>query len=228
MPRQPYLKCASHKVETEISIGPDAIGQRPEIETLIGYALTTWPHVEAEMALFLGESIGTENAATLAVFQALRRSSSQREAISAATNVLLDDQGKELVSAILTVHKAIEADRNALAHGHFGASSAVNDGILWVDTNEYIKMRLFFALNPTPHWDEPLKREYLSNVWVYKAKDVEKILSNIQELGSIWFNGIDYLSLEPGSALRAEKYQLLSNRPHIAEALKHIRQKNTP
>jgi hypothetical protein len=104
--------------------------------------------VEAEMALYLGELLGTVTASTLAVFQALRRPSGQREAVLAAGRIELDDRDLELLEAILTVHKATETERTALAHGHFGISESVPDGRIWMNATDYVEIRMALKHKP--------------------------------------------------------------------------------
>ena len=72
-----------------MDIGIRAISQRPEHFAVVGKCLAAWPHVEAEMALMLGQLLGADNTAVMAVFQALRRSSVQRDAILEAARVSL-------------------------------------------------------------------------------------------------------------------------------------------
>jgi hypothetical protein len=61
MPRQPILSVVRDTYGMSIKVGVRAIGQRPEIEALIAHCLMTWPHVEAEMALLLGQLTGAPN-----------------------------------------------------------------------------------------------------------------------------------------------------------------------
>ena len=227
MPRQPYMSLSSLKKGTEINVGQGAIGQRPNLEKLIGDCIMAWPHVEAEMALFLGQLIGTDNPASLTVFQVLRRSSSQREAISEAAKVILDTKDQELISAILNVHKAIEAERNALVHGHFGTSSDIMDGILWMNAADYISIRMILSQNAARPEIGEEKLKLLSRVWVYKDKDLQKVFNDIKKMATIWLNSIDYLRLPPGSDARAGKYRQLCGQSHIARELETLRQKNT-
>jgi uncharacterized membrane protein len=118
MPRQPFKPFADQNRGGMIDIGTRATEKRPELFALVGKCLTSWPHIEGEMALVLGQLLGANNAAALAVFQTLRRSSAQRDAISEAAKATLSETDQELLTAILNVHKSVETERNALAHGH--------------------------------------------------------------------------------------------------------------
>ena len=128
MPRQPFKPYVTRKPGGNIEIGTQAVQQRPDLFALVGKCLISWPHIEAEMALLLGQLLGAENRATLAVFQTLRRSIAQRDAISEAARVALNETDQELIFAVLNVHKSIESERNALAHGHLGVYSLMEDG----------------------------------------------------------------------------------------------------
>lgn len=101
MARQPFKPFADKHPGGMIDIGTRAVAQRPELFALVGKCLVSWPHIEAEMALALGALLGADNDAALAVFQILRRSSNQRDAISAAAGPLDIDQ--DLMAAVLNV-----------------------------------------------------------------------------------------------------------------------------
>src|ERR1700724_3338471 len=138
MSRQPYLNLIPRPSGAKYDIGTRSIGTRPDLEKIIGHCLMAWPHIEAEMALVLGQLLGAQRDAALAVFQSLRRSSAQRDAISEASKASLSEADQELLSAVLSVHKSIEAERNALAHGHFGTSTALPDALIWMNTNDFV------------------------------------------------------------------------------------------
>jgi hypothetical protein len=219
MPRQPYLQLVSSTAPTNVGVGTDAIGKRPELEKLVGACLMAWPHVEAEMALYLGEPLGTETPSTLAVFQALRRSGGQREAVLTAGRIELNGTDLELLEAVLTIHKATEAERTALAHGHFGISDSIPDGLLWMNTNDYVAIRL--ALGREGPSDAVMKK-LLSRVWVYKRDALATVFADIKEMARIWYNlrRYDQLLEEPE---RVGFYDELCARPRITRELERRR-----
>jgi hypothetical protein len=180
------------------------------------------------MALYLGQLLGTENAATLAVFQVLRRSSSQREAIMEAGKIVLDATDQELLTAVLNVHKAVESERNALGHGHFGISNNVPDGILWMNSPDYVAIRIFQSGQKTPTWNKEARLNLLSRVWVYKKHDLATIFINIKEIGDIWFNLETYTSLSVNDPLRAELYRQLCDRSLLRQEFDKHRRKTIP
>jgi hypothetical protein len=228
MPRQPYLRVVPEPRGAGIEVSTKAIGERPELEALIGNCLMAWPHVEAEMALLLGHLLGTENAAAIAVFQALRQSRAQRDLISEAAKVTLSESDQELLSAILNLHKSVEIERNALTHGHFGTSTKIPDGIIWMTSADYVSIRSTMASFPTPKWDDAKHLRLLSAISVYKATDLVSIFEDMIEVANSWSNLVRYLRSPKHDRTRADKYRQRCDRPHISRELEKLRRENTP
>jgi hypothetical protein len=185
-----------------------------------------WPPAEAEMALLLAHLLGAEQSeAALAVFQSLRRSSAQRDAISEAARIALIPTDQELLNAILNVHKSVESERNALTHGHFGIYTNVQDSIIWMETKTYVDLKARMELVNQAMTEELLEKLY-SNVYAYKAPDLEKIFTDIKDIADIWYKFILYLRSYP--PIRAESYRQLCDRPRIAQELVKLRREKTP
>lgn len=228
MPRQPLSRVTSSD-QVNPSFGISAINQRPALAAIVGDCLAGWSYVEAEMAVLLGSLLGAENAATLAVFQLLRRSSAQRDALSEAGKIALDVTAQELLSAIFDVHKSIEADRNALAHGHIGFSDKVPNGLLWMSTGDFITFRVEISMTRGTAFDARRYAEFLSKVSVYRDTDLQQILADVTDLWRIWFDFMRYSRLPRlATEERERQYRQLCGRPRIAQALVTLRQKNTP
>jgi hypothetical protein len=114
-------------------MGSETRMQRPDHIAKIGECLTLWPDVDTQLALLLASLLKADAAPTVAVYSVLRRATGKAEAIRAAAAVSLDEPGQQLVAAILAVTQSIEGQRNDLAHGHWGASDLIPEGILWLD-----------------------------------------------------------------------------------------------
>ncbi len=226
MPRQPYLKIVPDPKGGEIDVGTKSIGRRPELEVLIGRCLMAWTHAEAEMALFLGQILGAENAAAMALFQALRQSRSQRIVISEAAKAVLNAANQELLEAILGVHKSMESERNALAHGHFGTSSKLPNDLIWMNTNNYVTVRASIEFTPSREWNDQRHMDLLSQISVYRIPDLTKIFDDFKELGDIWFNLLRYAGMDTTTPRYAELYRQLCDRPHIRPELEKLRREN--
>ncbi|HEY7156148.1 MAG TPA: hypothetical protein VH575_19440 [Gemmataceae bacterium] len=224
MPRQPFRLVANKYRDGQVRIGRDAIAIQPEIFALVGQCLIAWPNVEAEMALALGQLLGAPNEAALAVFQTLRKSLSQRDAVAAAA-VCQGEQDRELINAILNAHASVESERNGLAHGHLGAIMPMNDAILWMNTADYIAFKSLITLKGDRDYNEKKREQLYSSLSYYRRKDVEDILLSIDEIGWIWSELIKYLQAKRPEK-RAELYSQLCDRPRIARELETLRQKN--
>lgn len=227
MPRQPFLPILRGMPGGQFDIGTHALGQRPEMELLVSHCLMAWPPTEAEMALLLAHLLGvTASEPVLAVFHSLRRSSAQRDAISEAGRAVLDPIDRELLSAILNVHKSIESERNALTHGHFGIYTNLADGILWMETKAYVDFKARMELQYQPFTDDVRDALY-STLSVYRKPDLETIFADIKEIADIWHKFIAYL--RAGSPPQhAELYRQLCDRRHIRPELEKLRRERTP
>jgi hypothetical protein len=222
MPRQPFKPFADRNPNGLIDIGTQAMALRPEHFAVVGQCLTAWPHVEAEMALMLGQLLGANNAATMAVFQNLRRSSLQRDALLGAARVILSETDKELITAILDVHQSIEKERNALTHGHLGVYSELEDGILSLSNTVYVAFKAEHVLKGDRTHDQAKSNKLNSALSYYRKNDLERILADIDNLGWIWSDAIRYLQ-EKAPATRDAMYRKLCNRPRIAQELEKLR-----
>jgi hypothetical protein len=131
MSRQPYLSVVRAPRGSKIDIGSHVLGQRPKLQSIICDCLLSWPFVEGEMSVIFGCLLNTDNAAAVAVYQTLRRSTNQRDAIISAANASLVPQDSELIEAVLLANRSIEADRNAFAHGCFGTSTKLENDLVW-------------------------------------------------------------------------------------------------
>jgi hypothetical protein len=178
-----------------------------------------WPHVEIEMAMILGHLIGAKDDATLAVFHNLRRSMAQRDAIMEAAKIVLNPTDLELLSALLNVHKSVETERNSLCHGHFGVSSEVMDGLVWMTTSDYVSLKSNFSLRPET---KPPRDEIMSKLYVYRLP-----VEDIKALGTQWFELLDYFRSRGREPEHGERYRQLCDQPRIAQELEILRQKNS-
>lgn len=226
MPRQPILPALRRQRGGQFDVGTHALRQRPRLESLIANCLMAWPPTEAEMALLLGHLLGAQQSeAALAVFQSLRRSTAQRDAISEAARIVLNASDRELLNAILNVHKSIESERNALTHGHFGIYTLLPDALVWMETKTYVDIKARIELVHQVQTDEVLEKFY-SAVYFYTEPDLETIFSDIKDIADIWSKFISYLRSSP--APRAELCRQLCDRPRIAQELEKLRREKTP
>jgi hypothetical protein len=226
MARQPFAPIRKRNPGGMVRVSNDAFTHAPKLTSLVGQCLMAWSPAEAEMALMLGYLLGADNAAALAVFHSLRRSSSQREAVWEAGKVKLSATDKELLEATLIVHKSIEADRTALAHGHFGYYSKLPHNLLWMNTATYVAAKAHLDLAKKEYdkgdWDKVYAETY-----VYGEADLEQVLDGIVELATLWHRLRDYFRMPIGPK-RDAAYRQQCNQSRTAEALATLRRKNNP
>jgi hypothetical protein len=223
MPRQPYLKMVDRDRSDSLDFSIAALDHRSDLQLIIARCFMAWPIVEIEMAMILGHLLGTKDAAAVAVFEQLRRSSAQREAIMAAANIILEERDKELMSASLNAHKAIESDRNAFAHGHFGVSDLLPDAVVWMSSSDYAPIRSKSVLIGRT----PTVSEITSKVYVYRLKDLKDIFNDVEWLLDYWVSALGYLRTPYSKfGTREELYLQLCDQPRIARELVILRQKN--
>jgi hypothetical protein len=225
MPRQPFYPIFMRNRGGTIELGINALGKLPEFEAIIGKCMMAWPVVEAELALLLGQLLGIVSEATLAVFQTIRRSTAAREAIWAAAEHSLDDAGHELIAAMLDVHMAIEKERTALAHGHFGFYEKTPDIILWTNTVTYVQLKAKAFLANVVLTDQA-KLELVKEISYYRKTDLEEVYKALDYCGHMWVDAINWLRNHP--PLRDQLYQQLCDQPRIRQALEKRRRKNSP
>lgn len=227
MPRQPYKSYCKNS-PANLNVGARrAIGALPSLEALVGNCLMAWPNAEAEMALALGQLLGVkQHTAAIAVFQIVRRFTTQRSIMEEAAKVSLNTVDTELVGAILNVHKSAETERTALAHAHFGIADTIPDGLVWMTTTDYVIIRSLFTLQGDREMDAARMQRIASMLWVYKERDLKTILEDFQALAWIWHDLIIYL--QSSDPQRAELYRQLCERPRIAQELERLRREKTP
>lgn len=217
MPRQPFAPIRKRNPGGHITIGTPAIGERPELERIIGNCLMVWPLAESEMALTLGQLLGIGNEAALAVFQTLRRSTAQREAIEAAAEIVLKEPDDlKLMTALLDAHKSVEAERSALAHGHFGTFDKVPEILLWTTTSTYVQLKAKLHLNGYIVTTELLD-DFASRISFYTKDDLTKIYENILYCAAMWPDTINWLRSR--APQRAQLYRQLCSQPRVAREL---------
>jgi hypothetical protein len=161
----------------------------------------------------------------LSVFQILRRASAQREALAAAAEASLDLPDQQLLSAILCVHRAIEVDRNAFAHGILGVCDNLPDAILWLQSTDQMSLRIRFHMEQNYVFDEFEEERLAKLAYIYRLDDMERLSSDVGDLWAIWFEFMMYIRWP---ATSVEEYHQLCSRPRIAQELDRIRRGSNP
>jgi len=187
-----------------------------------------WPFVEMEMALILGQLIGSENDAAMAVFNVIRHSTSPRDAISEAGRYALNAEDQELLSAVLNIEKDIESERNNLAHGHFGISNLLPDDLVWQDTTDYLKIGRNVSYQGKIIISDDTHESVVKTIGVYTKIDLEKIYKDIEQLGYVFRILLNYLkSVHDNDGMSSKWRRQLCEQPHMTRELERVRHENS-
>jgi hypothetical protein len=217
--RKPLAKSYPNAKST---MGVGYIEDRPKAAALVGRIITSWADIEVQAARLLAELMGANIPQAAAVFGSLRNSRAQSDALSAAAEVVLNEQDLELFHAYIARKASLEKERNDLAHGCFGVSVSIPDHIVWVSQSDFLA---FTAAHKASQNTFDLKEKQ----FVYELGTLERIAQEIAEFYSQlgFFTG--YLVARhgglDGEAFRVSRYCELCNQPHIKEALKAIQMK---
>jgi hypothetical protein len=126
---------------------------------------------------------------------------------------------------MLDVHKSIEAERSALAHGHFGTYDRAPEVILWMTAADYVQLKAKLHL-ANMVFTEKIRDDLVSRISFYRKDDLTKIYDEILYCAAMWPEAINWLrSRDP---LRDQLYRQLCDQPRISQALAKPRRGNTP
>jgi hypothetical protein len=142
--------------------------------------------VDTQLALLLAALTRANATPMMAVYSVLRRATGRYDAISAAARVSVDTRGQALVSAILAFCEYVEGNRNDLAHGHWGISRLIPEGILWIDgtyaVSLHVEHRQKLWIQGT-HFNADVTKE----ISYYTINNFHEILKDMRQLCEILF-----------------------------------------
>lgn len=209
--RQPLLRKYR---DAKITLGVGAIEQRPEAAKVIARCITYWTFVEVQSARLLSIMLKANTEPAVALFLSIRNARSEREALSAVAEKVLDQNDLDLFLALLQYKSAVEKERNALAHGVFGFSAQITDGLVWISTSDYISHLANHAATG--------KNQVRDKCFVYEIGDLETIARDVEDLAQQIGFFLGYLaSDEP--LWRATRYPQLCSSPRVAQELDRLR-----
>jgi hypothetical protein len=221
-PRQP-LRMKYPKAFTTFGIG--ALEHRPECAQVIARCITYWTYVETELARLLAQILKANTDPAVAMFLSLRNARAKRDAINAAAQFTLEEKDYDLFLALMQYKDAVESARNDLAHGVFGVSSAIPNGIVWISTTDYTTRQTHF--HGLGGISDEMATSLRKKQFVYEIGDLETIARDIEDLHNQIMSFIGYLWSDD-QAFRARRYPQLCNEPRLKKelALLHQRRKN--
>ena len=225
MARQPLLPVYRNATCT---MGPQQIEARPEHVAIIGKCMTYWPEVLHQQALLLGLFLGVRSEGALAVFSTLQNAAARRAAIFAAADLSLKtEKDLDLLSAVMNIIGSAEKERNDLAHGCFGISKDIPDGILWIASKDIGTWQASIIFKPSAAASDGDYTKLANLLYVYKKQDLERIYDQIAETWGIIHHLLIYVderqrAAETLSPVSDRLYDLLIAAPRVGEALAQI------
>lgn len=127
----------------------------------------------------------------------------------------------------MTITGSAEKERNDLAHGCFGVSDDIPDGILWVAPTVMSTWNTSVILKPSARATSADYEKLSHLIFVYKKQDLERVYDQIAEAWTI----VHHMNVYVNERQRAEGtfspvsdnlYDLLITAPRVAEALVQI------
>ena len=186
---------------------------------------TFWPDVPHQLGLLLGILLGVNSEAAVALFATLRNSRARRDGLKAVAELNLTPEHKELFEAILTVVGAAEKERDRLAHGCYGMSESIEDGILWIETKHLGPWNVSMLLNELRFTGSEYA-ELAEKIWVYRKADLEAIYDQVKDAWHLLFKFLSLIRWKPGDPAPTSdaRYRQLCSSPRLATALRQIRE----
>jgi hypothetical protein len=135
-----------------------------------------------------------------------------------------------MLEAILLHTRSLESERNALSHGRWGASDAIEDGILWSSAEDSTMFAVDWNAKNTKDSVRKFSGkefdDFREKLYVYRKKDLEILRKQIFELANFIAMFRSYVSschgdLPPSSG--QEALSRLSAYAPIREALRTLK-----
>lgn len=216
-PRQPLWK---QYPKAKPTFGTSFLEERPECAVIIARCISGWSYIEHETALLLATILKINTEPAVAMFLAVSNSRTQVDMLNAVAETVLEEHDLELYGAVMNVRRLYERDRNALAHGIYGTSQLVENGIIWTEKSDY-------AEHTAKVWAsdyQTLETGFKKEIFVYEAADLETIAENIEWMHAFMGSFRGYLS-SSNASWRVERYHQLCAAPRIARELARMREK---
>ena len=219
MPRQPILRTKYSNAKP--TFGPHSLEDRPKAAALIARIIGLSSEIDAAFAFLLGRMMRANTPPAMALFLSLRQSRVQNDALNAvATAALPNEQDHELFGALMSLRSGADNERDALAHGRFGESPAITDGVVWVDAFDFLQYSL---RTEAEGYSEQAMQWLRERMYVYELADLERIAQAAEALYDSVRSFAGYLWSDD-AAWRAARYPQLCAEPHVQQAPYQLRE----
>lgn len=160
--------------------------ERPALLTQVMRIITGWATLEGFVYRTFAAMLGTNAPLAAAIFRNLASTAVKNVAVRAVAQESLSKEHMALFTALLKLFGEAGKERAAVAHGIWGMSKSIPDGILLMRSQDILENHLELEayreelIKPQP---SPNGRTLpLGQIYVYKEKDLRDIVSKIEDL----------------------------------------------
>ena len=217
------------RADANISIGnnwDNPSDHRPELALLAMKVIAEWSILESFMQGLFVAMLGANPGPAAAIYAALTATATQKAAFKAlAKSALSSDDERDVFDAILMAFDTVAKIRNDIAHGVWGHSAQIPDGVLLCDADVLMEYHVALreALGGETHSAMPTFPR--DKMFVWKSQDFISASAQIQQV----MNYVSQFQL----ALRqdhlgnrdAQRLQRLLSEPPIHQTVSRIRER---
>jgi hypothetical protein len=192
---------------TNIQFDADALQKYPQLATQIAVSIARWSTIEHRVGWLLIKMLGADAKPAYAMFSEIVSSALQVNVLKAAAKAALPEDDFRTFSIVTKVIVSQAKQRNKFAHGLWGISSQIEDGLLLTDSEHIFKTEIELAQykkNPSEWFkatgfdEAALERLLLfdhSQIFVYRDSDFKCVIRDFTEASQIvfWFG----LTIDP-------------------------------
>ena len=157
----------------------------------------------------------------MALFLSMRQSRVQNDALNAVANSVLNEPERELFGALMSLRSGSDNERNSLAHGRIGESPEIAEGVIWIDSFDYLQYDL--RVEAENKVSDEAMQWFRERMYVYELADLERIARDAEALYNSIRSFTGYLNSDD-AAWRASRYPELCDEPNVQRALRHLRE----
>jgi hypothetical protein len=213
--------------------GDYPLERNPNLLRLSMRVMTAWATLETFITSIFVAILGDNARLGVAIYSSLIAESAQLAAFRAGADIALETRPREreLLEAILRIHKTLGKQRNKVAHWISGYSPELPEATLLTPPAVLIKLQLDTqayldnAMEKGIPSAGPSPKPDLDAIYVYEASDFESTIAQIERLSGhcLKFRRL----LRTSGAVTDHEYDRLSRAPDIAPALARLRAQKT-
>jgi hypothetical protein len=202
--------------------GSQTFDHRAALAPFITKIVAEWSYIEANICTILTYLLKAEAGPVMAMMQAIRSSSIQFDLVEAAASNKLFDPALESFEAVLAIARRAASKRHKIAHHLWAYCDELQDAVILVEPSAYRDLFVKAATeeNHTGSW---LLYPAVTDCFVYREKEFQEILDEIETVSRSVTLFSNYLLLSQGSSIRDNTYRMLCSAPEIQTALSKIR-----